>query len=86
MIWLADPDPVDSMVVTSLKPPIRLAMSPDGGPSSVVTTPRMSRSPWGVMCMTRSAEGSTWPTAASVVSDTALPNTSSPVMTMNPTG
>ena len=65
---------------------MRLAMSPDGGPSSVVTTPTTSRSPCGVMCTTLSSAGSTWLIAVSVDSDTILPNTSSPVTTMNPTG
>ena len=61
------------MAVTSAKPPMRLAMSPEGGPSRVVTTPTMSRSPCGVMCATRSAFGSTWSTADSVDSETTLP-------------
>ncbi len=39
MIWLAEPVPEASISVTSENPPMRLAMSPEGGPSSVVTTP-----------------------------------------------
>ena len=65
---------------------MRLAMSPDAGPSSVVTTPTRSRSPCGVMCTTRSVSLSTACTARSVDSDTILPKTPSLVTMTKPIG
>ena len=78
--------PVDLPLTEETKPPMRLAIPLDAGPSSVVTTPTTSRSPWGVMCTTLSTDGSTWLIDVSAASETILPNTSSPVATMNPIG
>jgi hypothetical protein len=82
---IAEP-PLASIDETSENPPMRLAMSPDGGPSSVVTTPTTSRSPCGVMWTTFSAPGSTACTARSVDSETILPKMRSAVTTTKPMG
>ncbi|MGI9029754.1 MAG: hypothetical protein ACR2HP_07180 [Ilumatobacteraceae bacterium] len=85
MIWIGEP-PWSSISVTSSNPPMRLAMSGDGGPSSVVTTPTTSVSPCGVMLTTRSGSCSTCCTTLWVESETILPKLRSLVMTTKPIG
>ena len=70
----------------SSKPPMRLAMSPEAGPSRVVTTPTRSRSPAGVMLNTLRALGSTWLIELAAASETTSPKVWVEVATMKPTG